>query len=175
VAQNASIARSTYEAWNDRDFNRIAEVLAKGEVIAMGSGDRWEGSDGALQFAEMWYEGFPDGKIEFRSITETDDTVVIEFTGRGRHTGTLRSPMGDIEATGRPMELQLCEVWSFASDGTPTQVRTYFETASMMAQLGLLLNRQRQERPPKPLVRKRPPAPRPWSSRRSGRRAPRAA
>jgi hypothetical protein len=94
VAQNASIARSTYEAWNDRDFNRIAEVLAKGEVIAMGRGDRWEGSDGALQFAEMWYEGFPDGKI--------------------------------------------CDVWSFASDGTPTQVRTYFDTASMMAQLGLL-------------------------------------
>lgn len=138
MAQNASIVRSTYEAWNDRDFDRFAEVLAKGEVIAMGSGGRWEGSDGARQFAEMWYEAFPDGKIEVRSITETDDTVVIEFTGRGTHTGTLRSPMGDIEATGRPMELQLCDVWSFASDGTPTQVRTYFDTASMMAQLGLL-------------------------------------
>ena len=136
MAQNASIATSTYEALNDRDFDRFAEVLAKGEVIAMGSGDRWHGSDGARQFAEMWYEGFPDGKIEFRSIIESGDTVVIEFTGRGTHTGTLRSPLGDIEATGRPMELQLCDVWSFASDGTPTQVRTYFDTASMMAQLG---------------------------------------
>jgi SnoaL-like polyketide cyclase len=85
----------------------------------------------------VWYEGFPDGKIEFRSITETDDTVVIEFTGRGTHTGTLRSPMGDIEATGRPMGSS-SDVWSFASDGTPTQVLTYFDTASMMAQLGLL-------------------------------------
>jgi ketosteroid isomerase-like protein len=138
VSQNASIARSTYEAWNARDFDRFAEVLAKGEVIAMGSGERWKGSDGAREFAEMWYEGFPDGKIETRSITESDDTVVIEFTGRGTHTGTLRSPMGDIEPTGRPLVLELCDVWSFASDGTPTQVRTYFDTASMMAQLGLL-------------------------------------
>ncbi len=138
MAQNASIACSTYEAWNDRDFDRFAEVLAKGEVIAMGSGDRWHRSDGVRQFAEMWYEGFPDGKIDFRSVIESGDTVVIEFTGHGTHTGTLRTPMGGIEATGRPMELQLCDVWSFASDGTPTQVRTYFDTASIMAQLGLL-------------------------------------
>ena len=138
MAQNASIARSTYEAWNEGDFDRFAEVLAKGELIAMGSGDLWQGAEGARQFAEMWYEGFPDGKFEFRSIAESGDTVVIELTGRGTHTGTLRSPMGDIEATGRPVELQLCDVWSFASDGTPTQVRTYFDTASMMAQLGLL-------------------------------------
>ena len=138
MAQNASIARSTYEAWNERDFDRFAEVLAKGEVIAMGSGDRWEGSSGARQFAEMWYEAFPDGKIEFRSVTDAGDTVVIEFTGRGTHTGTLHSPMGDIEATGKSLTLQLCDVWSFASDGTPTQLRTYFDTASMMAQLGLL-------------------------------------
>jgi len=138
VAQNASIARSTYEAWNDRDFDRFAEVMAKGEIIAMGSGDTWDGSDGARQFAEMWAEAFPDGKIDFRELTESGDTVVIEFTGRGTHTGTLHSPMGDIPATGKSLVLQLCDVWSFSSDGTPKQVRTYFDTASMMAQLGLL-------------------------------------
>jgi steroid delta-isomerase-like uncharacterized protein len=137
VGQNASIARSTYEAWNERDFDRFAEVLANGVLIVPGTGDRYEGSDGARRFAEMWADGFPDGKIEIRSVVDGGDKVVIEFIGRGTQTGTLSTPMGDIPPTGKSIQLSLLDIWDFASDGTPKEVRTYFDTTSMMAQLGL--------------------------------------
>ena len=138
MAQNASIVRSTYEAWNARDFDRFAETLAQGEIVMMGSGDKLTGKAGAREFAEMWAGGFPDGRVEIDSVTEGDGTVAIEFTGRGTHTDTFRTPMGEFAATGKPIVLKLCDVWTFASDGTPKQVRTYFDSGSMMAQLGLM-------------------------------------
>ena len=36
MGQNASIARSTYDAWNDRDFDRFAELFKNGEIVMVG-------------------------------------------------------------------------------------------------------------------------------------------
>ena len=44
--------------------------------------------------------------------------------------------MGDIPATGRSMTLQLCDVMEFKNGKVQSQ-KTYFDTGSMMAQLGL--------------------------------------
>jgi ketosteroid isomerase-like protein len=137
VAQNASIARSTYDAWNDRDFDRFSEILKDGEILIVGTGDRLKGSAGARQFAEMWGTAFPDGRVQIDNVVESGSNVVLEFTGTGTHTGPLRTPMGEFDPTDKPLVLKLCDVWTFASDGTPTELRTYFDSGSMMAQLGL--------------------------------------
>jgi ketosteroid isomerase-like protein len=138
VGQLSSIARSSYEAWNDRDFDRFTEVLANGELVMMGSGETLKGKEGARQFAEMWATGFPDGRVTFDNVCESDDMVCIEITGRGTHTGPLNTPMGSFEPTGKSVELKLCDCCSFTSDGTAKQVRTYFDTGSLMAQIGLM-------------------------------------
>jgi ketosteroid isomerase-like protein len=138
VAQNVKIARTSYDAWNKRDFDTFAEVMAKGEIVIMGSGERLAGTQGARQFAEMWATGFPDGRVEIDTVCESDDMVCIEYTGRGTHTGPLNTPMGSFEPTGKPVELKLCDCWTFASDGTAKQVRTYFDSGSLMAQLGVM-------------------------------------
>ncbi len=44
--------------------------------------------------------------------------------------------MGDFPATGRSMTLELCDVMEF-EDGKIRSMRSYFDTGSMMAQLGL--------------------------------------
>jgi hypothetical protein len=138
VGQNAKTAQSSYEAWNQRDFDTFSKLLEKGEIVMMGTGDKLVGSPGARQFAEMWANGFPDGKVQIDNVCESPEMTCIEYTGRGTHTGTLATPMGSFEATGKTVDLKLCDCWSFASDGTPKQVRTYFDSASLMAQLGLM-------------------------------------
>ena len=80
--------------------------------------------------------GFPDGQVTVDRVIASGDTVVVEFTGRGTHTGTLTTSMGSIPATGRSLTLQLCDVMEF-QDGKLKSQRTYFDTGSMMAQLGL--------------------------------------
>ena len=61
---------------------------------------------------------------------------MVEFTGRGTHTGTLETSMGAIPATGRSLTIKLCDVVEL-KDGKVQEQRTYFDTGSMMAQLCL--------------------------------------
>lgn len=137
MADNADLARSMHEAWNDRNFDMIAEATAPDAILAIvGSGDTFEGVEGARKYSAMWADGFPDGRVTVDRVISSGDYVVVEFTGRGTHTGTLVTSMGDIPATGRSMTLQLCDVMEFKNGKVQSQ-KTYFDTGSMMAQLGL--------------------------------------
>jgi steroid delta-isomerase-like uncharacterized protein len=138
MADNASLARRIHEAWNDRNFDEIAEATAPDAILTIvGSGDTFEGVEGARQYGAMWADGFPNGSVTVDRVIATGDDVAVEYTGRGTHTGTLATSMGDIPATGRAVTLQLCDVMEF-KDGKVHRQRTYFDTGSMMAQLGLM-------------------------------------
>jgi predicted ester cyclase len=137
MADNITLLRDLYEAWNERDFDRQAEAMAPdGSIVVVGTGDVFEGPDGARTYNGSWATGFPDGRITIDKMVADGDTVVVEFTGRGTHTGTLETSMGAIPPTGRSVTLKLCDVVEL-SDGKVTMQRTYFDTGSMMAQLGL--------------------------------------
>jgi steroid delta-isomerase-like uncharacterized protein len=138
MADNVSIARRLYDGWNERAFDEVVEYVADdGELTTVGPGDVFRGKDGARKYNENWANGFPDGRVTIDRVHADGDTVVVEFTGRGTHTGTLATSMGDIPATGRSMTLKLCDVIEFR-DGLIVRQRSYFDTGSMMAQLGLL-------------------------------------
>ena len=137
MADNADLARRLHEAWNERNFDEMAEAAAPDSMITIvGSGDTFEGPDGSRAYNTMWADGFPDGKVTIDRVIAAGDHVVVEFTGRGTHTGTLVTSMGEIPATGRSLTLQLCDVMAF-KDGKVQSQTTYFDTGSMMAQLGL--------------------------------------
>jgi steroid delta-isomerase-like uncharacterized protein len=138
MADNADLARRVHEAWNERKFDEIAELTAPDSTITIvGSGDTFEGVEGSRAYNEMWAAGFPDATVTVDRVIASGDHVVVEFTGRGTHTGTLRTSMGDIPATGRSLTLQLCDVMEF-KDGMIQGQKTYFDSGSMMAQLGLM-------------------------------------
>jgi steroid delta-isomerase-like uncharacterized protein len=137
MAANADLARRMHEAWNERNFDEIAEATASdARITIVGSGDTFEGPEGTYTYNKMWADGFPDGKVTVDRVIESGDYVAVEFTGRGTHTGTLATSMGEIPATGRSMTLQLCDVMEFKNGKVQSQ-KTYFDTGSMMAQLGL--------------------------------------
>lgn len=137
MADNVTLALGLYEAWNERNFDRLAELITPdGKITVVGSGDTFEGPEGARKYDLMWAEAFPDGSITVDNVIAADDYVVVEYTGRGTHTGTLEGPGGSIPATGRSVTLQLCDVLQF-SDGKVRSQRTYFDGASLLAQLGV--------------------------------------
>ena len=146
MASNAQLARRLHEAWNDRDFDEIAEATAPdATLMIVGSGDTYEGPDGTHAYNRMWADGFPDGQVTVDRVIESGDHVVVEFTGRGTHTGTLKTGMGEIPATGRSVTLQLCDVMEFKNGKVQSQ-RTYFDTGSLMAQLGLAAQQAASQR-----------------------------
>lgn len=138
MADNLSIARRFYEGWNDRAFDELAGYVAQdGEQTVVGTGDVFRGPEGSHQYNENWATAFPDGRVTIDNMVASGDTVVVEITGRGTHTGTLVTSMGVIPATGKSVTLKLCDIIEFR-DGKAARQRTYFDSGSMMAQLGLL-------------------------------------
>lgn len=146
MAANTEIARRIYDMWNERDFDGIGDLTAPDATLTIvGSGDRFEGREGSRRYNEMWANGFPDGRVTVDRVIGSGDLVVVEFTGRGTHTGTLATSMGEIPATGRSMTLQLCDVLEF-EDGLVKAQKSYFDTGSMMAQLGLTTEQMASQR-----------------------------
>ena len=138
MADNATLIRSLYDAWNRRDFEVGVQAMAPdGRITFMGTGETFEGPEGARRFGKAWADGFPDGQVTVDSVVAEGDQVVAEYTGRGTHTGTFETSMGSIPATGKSMTLKVCDVYDI-EDGKVKSQRTYLDTGSMMAQLGLL-------------------------------------
>lgn len=142
MTDNLSLARRLYEGWNERQFDELADAIAPdGKIVVVGTGDVFAGPDGSRQYNASWATGFPDGRITIDNMFAAGDTVVVEFTGHGTHTGPLVSSMGEIPATGRSVTLKLCDVVEFR-DGKVASQRTYFDSGSLMAQLGLISSEQ---------------------------------
>jgi steroid delta-isomerase-like uncharacterized protein len=137
MTDNITLIRSVYEAWNERDFDRQVEAMAPDSTITMmGTGEVLKGPDGARKYNTGWANAFPNGQLTIDTLVGDGDTVVVEFTGRGTHTGTLETSMGSIPATGRSVTLHFCDVLTM-KDGKVASQNSYMDTGSMMAQLGL--------------------------------------
>ena len=137
MTDNAEIARSLYDAFNRRDFDEEAALWAEeGVITIVGTGQEFHGPDGSKEFSAMWDDALPDGRVRVDRVVTADPYVVVEFTGTGTHTGTLRTPSGPIPATGRTITLQFCDVLEFR-DGKAVSQHFYMDSGSMMAQLGL--------------------------------------
>ena len=135
---NATTARRLYQDWNKRNFDHLAGFYGRDcEIVVVGSGTRFEGLDGAKEYARMWADGFPDGQIKVETVIATEREVVVEFTGTGTHSGTLRAPGGEIQATGRSVTLQVCDVLRFQR-GQVKSLHSYFDSAALLMQLGVM-------------------------------------
>jgi steroid delta-isomerase-like uncharacterized protein len=135
---NSRIVQEFHAAWNDRDFDRGAALMAPdGEILIVGSGERFVGPEGSIAFSRMWADGFPDGRIEILDTISEGDRIAVLYRGRGTHTGTLKNASGEIPATGKGVTLELCDVIQIR-DGKVQSVRTYFDSGSLLAQLGLM-------------------------------------
>jgi len=132
MADNATLIRSLYDAWNAHDFEAGADAMAPdGTITFMGTGETFTGPDGARKFGKMWATAFPDGTITVETVVSEGDRVVVEYTGRGTHTGPYETAMGAVPATGKSVTMRLRDVCDL-KDGKVTAQRTYLDTGAMM-------------------------------------------
>jgi steroid delta-isomerase-like uncharacterized protein len=135
---NAMLARAAYGAFNERDFDRAAALVAEDlELINVATGETFRGPEGFRQYMQGWASAFSDASTEITNLSAGDDFAVVEFVGQGTHDGPLKGPAGEIPPTGRRVEIRFCEVHEIW-DGKIVRSRTYFDLATMMGQLGLM-------------------------------------
>ena len=134
----ANLVRQVYDDYNDRQFDHAAGLVANDYAWTMiPTGQTFNGPDGMRQYLAAWDQGFPESKVEITNVVASGEHAVVEFTGRGVHTGPLQTPAGEIPATGKRVELQFCDVYQVRG-GKLAGGRTYFDMASLMRQLGLI-------------------------------------
>jgi len=68
-------------------------------------------------------------------VTEGPDTVVLEITWQGTHTGDLVSPMGAIPPSGKRVNLSAVQVVRFKGDKV-AETRHFFDLMTLLDQIG---------------------------------------
>jgi len=139
VAQeNAALARSMYDCYNARDYDRAAAGVAEdADIEIVPFSISFRGPAGMRDFLRGWATAFPDSMTEVRTVTADDARAVAEYVGSGTHDGPLATPAGTIPPTGRRVEVPFCDVLEIR-DGRIVRLHNYFDAATMMAQLGLM-------------------------------------
>ncbi len=135
---SASIIRKLFDAFNAKDADAIAALAADDYVlIDCASGEKYEGPEGARRNAEGWLTPFADVSVEVLNVVESGDWAVAECVGRGTHSGPMQTPMGEVPATGKQLELHFCSVIK-VRDGKIVEGRDYYDAMTIASQLGLI-------------------------------------
>ena len=132
-----SLIERDIELWNARDqagWMALAD-LRRLELRAPG-GVNLSGEEAARTIWAMWQEAFPDNRLEIVTIHADDRGGVHEGRFIGTHTGTLRTPAGEIAPTGRTLDAPFCAIYE-VDNGKITSSHLYFDQAELMGQLGL--------------------------------------
>ena len=119
-------------------FDDLSELAAPDAEIVMPGGMTFNGPAELRPVLEAYKAGFPDLHHDVVSSVETGDSIAVELHITMTHTGTFVTPMGDLQPTGNRVHLDACDVVRFNADGRIRSWHSYFDQASMMAQLGVV-------------------------------------
>lgn len=135
----ANVAKASVNAYNDKNWDKVRATLAPDCLYdEVATNRRAKGIDETLAIWQGWAKALPDSKATFGHEFVMDNTVVLEITWRGTHTGPLPTPRGEIAPTGRTIELRACQVIEVSGERVKT-VRQYFDMATLNQQLGVML------------------------------------
>jgi steroid delta-isomerase-like uncharacterized protein len=130
-------AKAPIVAYGNKDWTAVKAGIAPDAVYdEVATHRRIQGADDVISLWRGWATAFPDSKATFHSARASDGTATIELTWRGTHSGPLKTPDGEIAATGKKIEIRACQVVDVA-DGKAKVIRQYFDMATMVQQLGV--------------------------------------
>ena len=114
-------------AWNRRDYDEVAKLVAPDVVLVDHSRGRTStGPDGYVNRLKRVLDASPDMRGESVSVLVEGNLLVQETSWRGRHTAPLRLPGYDAVApTNEAMTMHLVTYMEFDEEGRPKVLRTY--------------------------------------------------
>ena len=137
VEEQAAIGRRLVDILNDRDWDAHFELIAEdcewedvpGGLIRRGPGE-------LVEAAKSFVAAFPDLHVETLRVIAQGDLVVIEWRGRGTHTGEPIERGGVVhQPTGRSFERDGVGIAQIR-DGKVVAYRDHFDRLQMYEQVG---------------------------------------
>jgi steroid delta-isomerase-like uncharacterized protein len=130
-------AKASIIAYNEKNWDRVKETVAPTLVYdEVGTHRKITGVNDVIDAWKGWAQAIPDSKATFEREVASGNTVTLEVTWRGTHTGPLKTPEGEIPASGRKVELRAVQVVD-VRDGKAQSIRQYFDMATLLQQIGV--------------------------------------
>jgi limonene-1,2-epoxide hydrolase len=129
-------ARAPIVAYGDKNWDAVRDSVASNVIYdEVATRQLTEGVSHVIAFWKGWATALPDSRATFNNAVAIGNTVILEVTWRGTHTGPLQLGERRLEATNRPIELRACQVCELA-DGKPKVIRQYFDLHTLLQQIG---------------------------------------
>lgn len=133
--EKEQVARNIYECFNEHNLDKMTNFMSDQlQWFDMSTGLVMKGKSSYRQYDENWLKGFPDGKITIKNLLVAGECVIVEFVGKGTHTGTLNTQQGDIPPSGKTVELPFCDVL-LIRDGKVIEGHSYYDRMSLIEQV----------------------------------------
>ena len=140
MAQSAEdVARESVECYSAGDFDRLRSLLADDfyeEELA--TQRRLEGADARVKTVQGWKRAFPDEHGTITGVYTSGNTVAIEVTWEGTHSGPMAMPDGqELPPSNKPFTVKSVQVIE-VEDGKMKALRTYFDLMTLLQQIGAM-------------------------------------
>jgi steroid delta-isomerase-like uncharacterized protein len=130
-------AKAPVIAYGNKDWAAVKAAIASSFVYdEVATHRKVQGVEQVTALWQGWATALPDSKATFHNAVVSGDTVLLEVTWSGTHTGPLQTANGPLAATGKRIELRACQVFQVAA-GKAQSMRQYFDMATLMQQLGV--------------------------------------
>lgn len=132
-ALREAIVLEHMESQNDHDFDTSLNTFPHPRYEIVASGQVFDGVGEVRAYWQRTRAAFPDQRTKVVDVHHTEDAVIVEFELEGTHLGSLTGE----RVTGRTFKVRMASFFLFDKDVLVCQ-RVYGDTASVMAQLGLM-------------------------------------
>src|ERR1700737_4836066 len=137
MASTKEAADRHLQAFNSKDLDGFVNNESPDIEFVVPGGITLRGRDQVRNYTQIYWSAFPDFNVSVTYQVIAGDTAVTESAYSGTHTGTLRTPNGDIPATGK--RVQGCQVAvQRVRDGQIWSEHLYFDQMEFLGALGLI-------------------------------------
>jgi ketosteroid isomerase-like protein len=137
MGQARTVMDAITAAVTSGDGDALAACYTEDAVADTPDAGRMEGREAIAQYLMSFAEAFSDMGFETSEMLEIGNIAIDEGFLIGRHTGTLRTPEGDVPPTGRQARIRECDIVA-VSGGVAVSHRFYYDQLDFLTQLGLL-------------------------------------
>lgn len=128
-----AVVREHMESEHRHDFDATIATFSRPRYELIATGEVHDGEDEVRGYFASSRAAFPDQRNELLALHHTDDGVIVELDLLGTHLG----PLGPFAPTGREFRCRMAALFLFDDVGIICE-RVYFDSASILRQLGLV-------------------------------------
>jgi predicted ester cyclase len=134
--ESRAVVERGLKAFNAHDMEAVARDAAPDIELTSPGDIKVKGPQATKEYNQNWVRAFPDARVEAKQIFSQGNAVIVEGVFTGTHDGTLKTPMGDVPATGRKVKGDFIQIFE-VDRGLVTRNHLMFDQVQLMTQLGM--------------------------------------